>query len=249
MTTAKRKTSILIVDDDDSLRRTMTLILTHKGYAVESALDGAQAVELVRAHPFDMVLMDIRMPVVNGVEALKQIRAIRPEAVVTMMTAYAVEDLIEDALAEGVFALLDKPVEIDQVIALIEQARQARQGALVLVVDDDRGTCTMLEDVLLQAGYRVCTAHSGQEAIDRAHRTAYDILLIELNLPVLNGLETYLAIKKIHPQVVAIVFTTCPKQVAELALDNNAYACLSKPLDIDRLLDLIRESDRKKWER
>ena len=132
MTTTNHDVSILVVDDDDSLRRTLALILKHKGYPIETAADGAEAVARVRECPFDMILMDIRMPVLNGVQALKQIMAIRPQAVVAMMTAYALEDLIQDALAEGAFALLTKPVEIEQVMDLIEQARQARQGKIVL---------------------------------------------------------------------------------------------------------------------
>lgn len=243
------QTTILIVDDDASLRRTLALIFQHKGYTVETADDGVQAVERVCARPFDMILMDIRMPVLDGVRALRQIKAIRPQAAVTMMTAYAVEDLIQDALAEGAFALLTKPIEIEQVIAFVEQSRQGQQGKLIMIVDDDQATRTALQSVLGKKGYRVCTACSGEEAIARARETAYDILLIDLHLPALNGLETYLAIKEISPLTVAIIFTAFPRdmaQLAEQAISHNAYACLYKPLDIDRLLDLVQEIANKK---
>lgn len=238
------KTSILIVDDDANLRRTLALILQHKDYVVETAADGVQAVEWVRERPFDMVLMDIRMPVMDGVQALKQIKGIRPQTAVTMMTAYAIEDLIQDALDQGAFALLNKPVEIDQVIALVEQAWRSRQSKLILLVDDDPAIRITLYEILTQKGYHVCTAGSGEDAIVQAHQKAFDILLIDLKLPTLNGLETYLAIKEFCPQTVAIVFTAFPLEVSHLAqqaLDSNAYTYLCKPLDIDQLLELIRE--------
>jgi two-component system response regulator HydG len=238
------KTSVLIVDDDPSLRWTMSLILEHKGYAAETADDGAKAVDHVRKHPFDMVLMDIRMPVLNGVQALKQIKAIRPETVVAMMTAYAMEDLIRDALDEGAFAILNKPVEIEEVIALIEKSIKVKQSALIMIVDDDRALCTILQGILKEQGYETRMAGSGKDAIALASTITFDILLIDLKLPEINGLETYLAIKEIQPRAVAIIFTAYPQdtaQLAEQAIKNNAYACLYKPLDIDRLLALIGE--------
>ena len=244
MTHIPAQTSILIVDDDTGLRRTMAMIFERRGYIVETAADGAEAVARVRDHPFDMVLMDVRMPVLDGVQALKQIKALRPEAVVTMMTGFAIEDLLRDALAEGAFALLDKPVSIDEVIALIEQAQQIRQGALILIADDEPAAQTTLHNVLMQRGYRVCLARSHAEAIAQVRGGAFDVLLVDLRLPAFNGLETYLALKAICPQAVAIVFTAFPRELrdlAELARNNDAYTCLSKPLDIDCLLELVQE--------
>jgi two-component system, NtrC family, response regulator HydG len=238
------KTSVLIVDDDPSLRWTMSLILQRKGYVTETAANGAEAVAIIRENPFDMVLMDIRMPVMDGVQALKQIKAIRPHTVVTIMTAYAVDDLIQDALDEGAFAILNKPVEIEEVIALIKQALQDKQSALIMIVDADQSMRSLLQEILTREGYNVCLTGSGEDAIALARTRTFDILLIDLKLPELNGLETYLAIKAIRPHIVAIVFTAYPQdmtQIAEQALKNNAYACLYKPLDIDRLLALIRE--------
>ncbi len=244
MDTTAPRTTILIVDDDPGLRRSLQMILEHRGYHVETTEDGAQAIELVGVRPFDMILMDVRMPVLDGVHALKQIKTLRPDAMVTLMTGYAIEDLLQDALAEGAFALLDKPVSIEDVIALIERAQQVRHGALVLVIDDDPTTRTTLHRILTHQGYQVCTAGSGEEAIELTRRCAFDVLLIDLKLPALNGLETYLEIKAIHPEAVAIVFTAYPQEMhdlAQLALHSSAYACLHKPLDIDHLLDLLQE--------
>lgn len=244
MNKTKTTATILIVDDDPSLCRTMQMILERRGYAVETAPDGVQAVERVRAHPFDMILMDIRMPVLDGVQALREIKALRPDAVVTLMTGYAMEDLLQDALAEGAFAVLDKPVDVEEVMSLVKRVQEIRQGALVLIVDDDPATRTTLQRILTHQGYQICTASTGEEAIDFAHQRAFDVLLIDLRLPELNGLDTYLTIKAICPQTVAIVFTAYPRELdrlADLALRNNAYTCLYKPLDIDRLLALLQE--------
>ena len=118
----EKNPAILIVDDDASQTRTISLILKRKGYEVATAKDGFEAIERVRERPFDVIFMDIKMPVMNGVEAYKEIKKIRPEAVVMMMTAYAVEELIQEALREGVGGVLYKPIDIESVTALIDDA-------------------------------------------------------------------------------------------------------------------------------
>jgi two-component system response regulator HydG len=242
------KASILIVDDNPSMTRTTVLILRRKGYAVTTAKDGPQAIEKVKERPFDMILMDIKMPLMNGVEAHERIKHIRPEAVVVMMTAYAVEELVQQALEEGAYGIIYKPLDIEKVVALIEEVREAKKGALILVVDDDPGTCITLRNILNRKGCKVGIAHTGEEAIATARERAYDIIFIDMKLPTINGLETYLTIKEINPEAVAIMMTAYRQEAADLveeALNKSAYTCLHKPLDIKVLLRLVEEI----WER
>jgi CheY-like chemotaxis protein len=245
------KSRILIVDDNVSLGKTMSFVLGRKGYAVTTARDGLEAIERVRERPFDMIFMDIKLPFMDGVETYRRIKQIRPEAVVMMMTAYTVEDLVQQALEEGAYGILYKPLDIEKVIAVIEKAREARQGALILVVDDDPGTCTTFKNILIKRGYKVGIAHTGEEAIALAQAAAYDIIFVDMKLPTINGLETYLAIKAINPEVVAIMVTAYRHELADLveeALRNHAYTCLYKPLDMAevlRLVDEIRERKQK----
>jgi two-component system response regulator HydG len=241
---AGRRTNVLIVDDDTSQCKTMSMVLERKGYEVATAEDGLEAIEAVGERPFGMIFMDIRMPVMNGVETYRRIKEIRPDAVVMMMTAYAVEDLVREALEEGAYGIVYKPLDIGRVLAIIEEVTQSRNGALILAVDDDPATCVTLKSILVGKGYEVGIAHSGEEAIATAQQQAYDIILIDMKLPVLNGLETYLAIREINPQAVAIMMTAYRQEMAGLveeALRSNAYTCLYKPIDIEELLRLVAE--------
>ena len=97
----EEKASILIVDDNISLFKTMSFILGRKGYAVTTAENGLEAIERVKERPFDMIFMDIKMPILDGVETYKRVKKVRPEAVVMMMTAYTVDGLVQEALKEG----------------------------------------------------------------------------------------------------------------------------------------------------
>lgn len=245
----EEKASILIVDDNASLCKMMSFVLRRKGYAVTTARDGMEAIARVKERPFDITFMDIKMPLMDGVETYRRLKKLRPEGVVVMMTAYAVEDLVQQALQEGAYGILYKPLDNEKVVALVERLRQAREGALILVVDDDPGTCITLTNILNKKGYKTGIAHTGEEAITMAQAKAYDIIFIDMKLPTINGLETYLAIKDISPEAVAIVMTAYREEMADLveeALDKTAYACIYKPLDMAEVLGLVGEIREKK---
>lgn len=108
--------SVLVVDDSQGICQTMEMILRHKGFEVECAADGPSAVERVRHRPYDVILMDIRLPGMDGVEAFKRIRDIRPGVRVAMMTAYSLGDKVRAALDGGAERVFYKPLEIDAVI-------------------------------------------------------------------------------------------------------------------------------------
>jgi len=238
------KTRILIVDDNIGLDKTMSFVLQRKGYDVTCAANGMEALEKSRNTQFDMIFMDIQMPVMNGVETLKRIREIQPNAAVVMMTAYAVEDLVKEALEAGAYAILYKPVDVDELIEMIENARIEKRGSLILVVDDDPGMCAVLAKILNAKGHKVATAHTGEEAIALERAERYEIILIDMKLPTINGLETYLALKEINPEAVAVIMTAYREEMDDLvkaALNSSAYACIYKPIDIGRLLTLIGE--------
>jgi two-component system response regulator HydG len=207
---------------------------------VASAYDGFKALELVKRDGFALVLMDIKMPVMDGVETFKKVKEMAPDTPVIMVTAYAVEELIKEALREGAFGFLQKPLDFDQLLELITQA--TGKGALILVADDDEDLCANLKDNLSNKGYRVNVAYEGKNAIEQARKNNFDILLIDMKLPVLNGLETYLAIREFRPNIVAIIITGYKQEMSELiqqALQESAYTCLEKPIDVDELISLL----------
>ena len=123
---------ILVVDDDAGLRTSLAASLELEGYRVVEAGDGARAVELVREGPFDLILSDVRMPGMSGVDAFREIRKIRPDLPVLLMTAFALEEVLADVLAEGVYAVLRKPFAVEHVIGVIARVVA---GPVVLVVE------------------------------------------------------------------------------------------------------------------
>lgn len=240
----EKRANILIVDDNISLAKTMSLILERKGYEATTARDGPSAIKRVEERPFDLIFMDIKMPLMDGVQIYRKIKKMRPETIVIMMTAYAVENLVAQALKEGAYGIIYKPLDIEKMISLIEKSRKKKQGALILIVDDDPGTCTTLKNILLKKDYRISIAHDGEKALTMTQEKTYDIIFIDLKLPTINGLEVYLKIKEIDPKLVAIIMTGYRKEMTDLveeALNNDAYTCIFKPLDIEKLLMLVEK--------
>jgi len=244
-----QKAKILIVDDNLSLCKTMSLVLNRKGYDVSTANDGFEAIDRVKNEFFDIIFMDIKMPVLNGVETYKKIREVNDKIIIIMMTAYAVDDLIQDALKEGAYGIIYKPLDFENIVSLIENSKDTEQGGLILIIDDDPGTCSTLKNILIKKGYEVSISNTGEDAIKIVLEKPFDLIFIDMKLPTLNGLETFLALKKINPKIVAIMITAYSQEMDELvqdAIDKNAYTCLNKPIDIEVMLVLIDEVLKKK---
>ena len=111
---------ILIVEDETTTRETFAAILKDHGYKVDTAKDGYEAIERVEKKSFDIALIDIILGEFNGVETLKVLKEINPHIICIMMTAYTVEDIVEEALKEGARTCIYKPFEVDEMVGLIE---------------------------------------------------------------------------------------------------------------------------------
>jgi len=120
-----KKMKILVVDDDLGMCETLSDILEDKGYEVVTATDGRKAVEEAIGSDIQLVLMDIKMPGMNGVEACKVMKKEKPNLKVILMTAYAVESLMQEALRQDGIAIFFKPLDIEKVINLLQDVRDA----------------------------------------------------------------------------------------------------------------------------
>ncbi len=114
-----KEPSVLVVDDNDDMSHILSIVLKRAGCAVTVANDGFEAVEQVKDRSFDNILMDVTMPRMDGVEAHANIKEIRPDAVVMMMTAYTTEDMVEEALREGAVGVMYKPLDMEKVVAFV----------------------------------------------------------------------------------------------------------------------------------
>jgi DNA-binding NtrC family response regulator len=242
----KNKPTILVVDDNQDLLETFAMILKRRGYHVQTASNGSTAVDKFKEHNFDVTLMDIVMPEMNGVDASKKIKEIQPEAPIILMTAYTDEELIQNAKDEGVCRIIHKPIHIDQLIDLINETAGSEP---ILIVDDDADICETLTQILELQGYEVLSAASGEEAVMMTKGTSFQIAFIDVKLPKIDGLETLLRLKEINPDIIVIMMTGFRNEVKE-ALDKaqaaSAITCLYKPFDPAIAAYLVNKITKKK---
>lgn len=118
----ERQRSVLIVDDDDTLRATLKKIFDKAGFQTRTARNAQEAVKFFAEEPWDLVLADLKLPRRDGLSLLDELRELRPDAKVVIMTAYGDQGTQQDALSRGAFAYLDKPVSRGELLSLCDKA-------------------------------------------------------------------------------------------------------------------------------
>ncbi len=113
---------ILIVDDESSLREVLSIMLHRQGYQVDTAVDGAQAASRLRSQSYDLVISDIRMPRMSGLELLRLIKEQTPETVVVMITAFSTSDEAVEAMKQGAYDYITKPFNNEEIKQIVKNA-------------------------------------------------------------------------------------------------------------------------------
>jgi two-component system response regulator PilR (NtrC family) len=119
--------SILIVDDEEIIRESLSFILTKEGYRVREAANGRIALEILREDSVDLVLTDLEMPEMKGIELLEQVTRFSPETLVVIITAYGSIDTAIAALRKGAVDYILKPVEFDELLVKVQRLLSSRR--------------------------------------------------------------------------------------------------------------------------
>jgi DNA-binding response OmpR family regulator len=229
---------VFIVDDDRDFAESLALLIEGRGYEVELAFSGEDAIARFREQDFDITFMDVTLPGKNGTESFLEIRKFKPSARVVMMTGYSVEQLLEQAVEHGAWGVLDKPIDMRQVLDMLENIKP--DG--ILIVDDDPDFVESVKNLLVNNGYIVFVARDGQEAVNRIRSNGIDILILDLRLPILSGLETYLELKRTGHTIPTFIVTAYLDEYAD-DVDKlrslSVSGILRKPFDPRDLLKAV----------
>jgi DNA-binding NtrC family response regulator len=238
---------VLVVDDEKIVRDFLSRLLSLKGIRVKAVEDGFQAIEKAKKEKFDMVLLDVRMPKMDGVETLKKLKKLNPGTKYVMMTGYSVDVLLAQAKKEGASASFKKPFDINQVTSLLEdyiQKKRPGERLSILVVDDDEVILNFFNRLLDSNIYDVTTVKTGREALANIKQRDFDLTFLDIILKDINGLDLYAKIQEIKPKL-NIVFITGSPEAKDKIEHLYIRRCLYKPFEIDKIfteIDRVRKS-------
>lgn len=208
--TAKR---ILLVDDEPNVVKSCARMLELEGFAVEGVTDGKEALDLYRRESFDLVLTDLKMPDVDGLEVLTTVKRLNPNAAVVIFTAYGTKESVVEALRLGAREFLEKPLDTKTLIATVrrildQENDTAVQGDLrtMSLASIFQINCTELNQAHLRVRYggqrprspRVPVSHHGRARLDPGRARAPRSLLPPRDQPRHRADDTASIMKKGH---------------------------------------------------
>jgi DNA-binding NtrC family response regulator len=231
---------VLVVDDDPFMVRTLTDVLRLNGWAVDSASSGVDAIAAVDEQDFDAILMDVKMPGIDGVAALKAMKARRPEAQVFLMTAYAAHELLAEAEREGVARILAKPVNVHALLGLLARSVGAQRP--VLVIDADAAFLQTLADVLTLRGFPTVTARTLEQAMRLMSHEHPRAVLLHIHLGAIDPEDAITAVHVAGPGSSLIVYSGQPQgeECIPSALPREwIHAYLQKPFAVEHITGVL----------
>jgi len=193
---ATRPLRLLVVDDDPNLGESLRDVLTEKGYELVVVTDGEKALELLREEQFDMALVDIRMPGLDGATTARFIHSLAPELPVAMITGYAFDELARQTLREGAVAVLGKPLDIDHLVKLIERTVKR---PTVLIVDGDQAGADALRGTLESAKCLSVVAPTLAAARQALTQSTFDVIILDSALVRQHGPDSLVEVTRLRP--------------------------------------------------
>jgi len=252
--------SVLVVDDDEAVAELMSEHLRLRGFEVLQARNGLEALLHVKHARPSAVVLDLAMPRLGGVETLKRICKFDPGIAVVVVTGQADRELHRQALALGARAVLTKPVNHDELFSSLglsstpstTAASEARPPerlsvptapappsapqAFVLVVDDDPDMRVVLEEFVKLRQHRVTSVNDAAAALRLILREQPDVVLLDIDMPELSGVDALPTIRALAPAAVVIMVSgTANVDAARRALAHGAFDYVVKPVDLEHL--------------
>ncbi|MBQ8698360.1 MAG: response regulator [Schwartzia sp.] len=235
---------ILLVDDNEINLMMTEMVLSEMHYEVATATSGEAAIEMLRQEPFDLLLLDIVMEGMSGIETLARIREM-PEIsgirVIFLTSSSHMADMTE-AIRLGALEFIRKPALPENLYSAVRQALSVRKKDTILAVDDDEMNLFAIEK-LFGIRYDVRCVSSGAEALAALRQEKPELVLLDLHMPDMDGMEVMQRIRDIeHCENLPVVFLTADSDADTEAKLFNAGAMdfLAKPLVMQVAMQRIR---------
>ena len=252
------KCTVLVVEDEDSTRMQLARVIRKEGYDVIEAENGRVGLEMFGTKLPDIVVTDIMMPSIDGLEMIHHMRRISSRVQIILITAYGETETVISALRQGVIDYLKKPLDLDLLCLALgraqEKVNEYRKLVWVpalLLAEDEQATRDRLARVLEKENWKVFSAADGDEAVNIFAENKIDIVLLDISMPRKDGLQALKEMNALSSDFQAIVFSGYgDEKTAMNAMRNGASNFLIKPIDLDQLVvSVVKAIERLNTER
>lgn len=240
-------TTILVIDDEHLLCNLLQEVLHCHGYEVFTAFSGREGIESFRQRRPQITLLDLHLPDLGGIEVLKRIREINPDARVAILTGATSDKQEREARKLGVTDFLTKGLSTGDLIHAVEDALKKRDraalssppshnGDTILVVDDEKHICALLTEYLSQRGHRVCSAQDGRAALAFVDKGHPQLIILDLFMPGMHGVDVLRKLREKHYRGGVMMLTgSRDEKLLKTALDLGSIDIIGKPFDLERI--------------
>jgi two-component system OmpR family response regulator len=260
MSKEERILHVLIVDDEQDFVKSASKALNRRGFDCSGVLDGASALQKLREGWFDVVVLDLKMPGLDGEEVFRRIQRDYPGLPVIMLTGHGSIPHAFQTAKKGIADYVAKPCDMDELaerIRRVEAAAYARRETCredatrdsesevigLLVVDDEADFLHSIQKSLSHRNMTVWTAQSPSGAFALLKEQLIDVVVLDVRLPEMDGLEVLRRVKRMNPDIEVVLLTGFPSiDTAVEGIKQGAFAYVTKPGDIEDLARKIREA-------
>lgn len=240
---------ILIVDDVVHIRELMNKAFSLEGYQVTTVPSAEQALAIIFQEPFDLIILDVQLGEASGVALLKKIREKNSWIPVVIFSGVISPALECECRAAGATDVLQKDTEMSSLIQQIGKILKAKDRIVprtaatkqvpILIVDDQENIRSLLKNFFNTKGYRVLEAENGEKALDIVRSTKVSAVLLDIQMPGMDGLETLKKLLAINPRLGVVMVTgVADDDKVRAAIAAGAYNYVLKPFDF-LYLDLV----------
>lgn len=236
-----RGTKVLVVDPEPEVARLIEIYLTKQGYRVIQAHSARQALQLAREEKPRVVTLDVMLEDADGFELLQQLKSLPEMADVPIVVLSVICDE-RRSWRLGAANYLEKPIDQEQLVSVVNGLVGSIESPLVLVVDDDRPIVRALSDTLKAKGFAVAAAYDGLEAMAAVKRQRPDLVLLDLRMPNMDGYQVIKALRRSKetsdiPIVVMTAYHLDYEKTDVLAM---TAAQIHKPFEVEQLAERVK---------
>jgi DNA-binding NtrC family response regulator len=249
----KQRRTVLIVDDDAIIREQLEKELKRNFFNTLLAADGKSALEKFSKNKVDILILDVKLPDMDGLEVLQKVKERNPDCEVIVVTGFGNQEIAVQSLRRGAIDYIDKPLDMEDLFAALGRAQEKLSEKeelsyenTILVIDDEELIVKRLKKYLEKEGYAVFTAFNGKEGLIIIENSKIDVLITDIRMGDMDGIEVIQRAKRLYRDIEGIIITGHKDQeLAIRSLRAGASDYITKPINLDELLFSIKKATEK----